>query len=412
LSNLSHGLSNKKNCQAAAMYVCCYKTISIMKLITLLLLFHHQAPTVPKSLVEMSGKLNALTSVSYHLQRDINNKKDNYFDSFAGDSYVEFSQHNKQQISRFQFTSEKFTQIYNGTEFFTLDKVEKTYDVKELPETKSFKNLSSFYNSIQTLRSMLEQIMTNDSIGKKETDTLLGDRRYKMVTLSMHRSSLEYMGNSMPFTKDIILFYKLIIDPVTYLPFQIIQSNNLGDGYFTRTTFTNIQTAPKAPGEFSWFYTTYKKDYRPKAKAENTLLIATGSSLPDWSLPDFSNRGGAKLQKNDFEGKLVLMDFWIKNCGSCMESFPHLQALQKKYGSAGFQLLAVNAYDKEEDIAFFYKRERPVYKMLYEGRAFAKQMGVESNGYPTVILTDKQGKIIYSGNFDFDKLEKLIKEHI
>jgi len=59
-----------------------------------------------------------------------------------------------------------------------------------------------------------------------------------------------------------------------------------------------------------------------------------------------------------------------------MESWPHLQELQKKYGGAPFQLLAINAEDSRKDIGFFFTREHPAYQMLYNGKALAAQLGV------------------------------------
>jgi thioredoxin-related protein len=54
----------------------------------------------------------------------------------------------------------------------------------------------------------------------------------------------------------------------------------------------------------------------------------------------------------------------------------------------------VNAYDDKGEISFFYKREKPAYRMLYNGEKLANQLGVY--GYPAVIITDEQGKVIYA----------------
>ncbi len=34
----------------------------------------------------------------------------------------------------------------------------------------------------------------------------------------------------------------------------------------------------------------------------------------------------------DFRAELTIIDFWTTNCSGCVESFPHMDAMQKKYG--------------------------------------------------------------------------------
>jgi thiol-disulfide isomerase/thioredoxin len=363
----------------------------------------------PPALLAMAKKLTALKSVSYHYHREINNIANNNYSKLDGNCYIDFDQSDKRSVTRFQMEADDYTSIYNGTESFLLDKATKTYRLTEQPNPRSFGSQSFFFNSLQTLRSVIQQIAENDSIPKHQRDTTIQNKTYKLVQVNLHRSSLQYLGSTMRFTKDVTVYYRIVIDPATWLPYQILETNSVDkEGYNTKTVFTDININPKEPDAYSWYYTTYQNEYQPAKKEKVQPLIAAGSMLLDWSLPEFST--GKPVQGADLKGKLVLMDFWIKNCGPCMESFPYLQQLQKTYGPDKFQLLAINAYDKKEDIAFFYKREKPVYKMLYTGAAMAKTLGI--GGYPTVILLDKTGKVIYAGGFDHEKLEALIKANI
>lgn len=61
-----------------------------------------------------------------------------------------------------------------------------------------------------------------------------------------------------------------------------------------------------------------------------------------------------------------------------------------------------------EIISFFYKREKPGYRMLYNGRTLAQKLGVESNGYPTVMIADRQQKLVYIGDFDKNRIESVL----
>ncbi|MES2275343.1 MAG: TlpA disulfide reductase family protein [Bacteroidota bacterium] len=367
-----------------------------------------QNPPSP-ALQAMAKKLAGLKSVNYHYHRQINNIANDNFSELDGNCYVEFDQTDKRSVTRFQMESNDYKSIYNGTEAFLLDNDTKTYSLTVQPKPGSFSNSSFFFNSIQTLRSVVQQFVESDTIPKHQRDTVIENKTYQLVQVDLHRSSLQYLGSTMHFTKDVTIYYRIVIDPATSLPYQVLESNNIDKtGYNTKTVFTDVNTSPKEPDAYSWYYTTYQKDYQPAKKEKVQPLIAAGAMLMDWSLPELST--GKAVQGADVKGKVVLMDFWIKNCGYCMESFPLLQQLQKKYGTDKFQLLAINAYDKKEDVAFFYKREKPVYKMLYTGAAMAKSLGV--GGYPTVILLDKSGKVIYSGGFDHDKLEGLIKANM
>lgn len=372
-----------------------------------------QTLQVPDAWNAMTNKLASLKSISYNYEREINNSKNNYYDTLKGTCYLDFNADDKQTVSKFRMESPDYISIYNGTESFVLSKTSKTYNLTEQATQRSFSNHSFFHNSLQTLRYAANQIAVNDSILKHQRDTVIDGKPYKLVQLDMHKKSLSYAASSMQFTKDVTIYYKVIIDAVTWLPYQVLESNSIDkDGYNTKTIFTDINTNPVKPDEYSWFYSTYQKEYKPEKKEKRDPLIAAGTLMPfDWSLPEYGTKLNIVFESKNVKGKLTLLDFWIKNCGPCMESFPVLKQLQAKYGSDKFQLVSINAYDKKQEIDFFYKREKPNYKMLYNGAAFAKSIGVSA--YPTVILIDGMGKVLYSGTgFDHAMIETLIKANL
>lgn len=372
-----------------------------------------QTDQAPAAWRAMTNKLASLKSISYTYKRETNNSNNNSYDTLRVKYYLAFNVDDKQTVSQFRMESKDRIYIYNGTEFFVLSKASKTYTLTEQTSQKSFSNHSFFLNSLQTLRYAANEILANDSILKRQRDTVIGGKTYKLVQLDMFKKSLSYAANSTQFTKDVTIYYNVIIDPVTWLPYQVVQSNSIDkDGNSTRTIFTDIDTNPAKPDEYSWFYSTCQNEYKPEKKGKQAPLIAAGAAMGfDWSLPDYQTKGNPVFQSNGIKGKLILLDFWIKNCGHCMESFPVLKQLQAKYGGDKFQLISINAYDKKQEIDIFYKHEKPNYKMLYNGSALAKSLGIYA--YPTVILLDGTGKVLYSGNgFDHAKIETLIKANL
>lgn len=385
------------------------KTLSLIGFLLVLTAFTYRLKTEPSALEKLAIKLNNTERISYRYHLEINNIKDNYFSKDSSDCYFEFNKQAK-LVSRLKADNKEYTQIYNGTEYFSLDKKEKTYQIDEDSSPQHFNSLIIMLHSIPVLMRCLDDVIANDSINKTEHDTVLAGKKYKVVSLSVPGKRLSYANKLQPLDAKIIMLYNLIIDPTTYLPYQVIENNNIeGKAYTVRTTFTNVNANPALPKANTWYYSSYENNYKRAKNKEAIPLIALGSTLPNIALPQMGNSTAA-LVMPAVKNKIVLLDFWIKNCGYCMESFPHLKELQAKYGQRNVQIVTVNAHDSRKEIDFFYKREKPAYPMLYQGQALAKKLGVDDRGYPTVLLTDTNGKIVYNGSFDKEKIERLIEK--
>ena len=375
------------------------------------LLLFTGSPHAQNTLQKMTDCLIRLQAVRYHIHTEINNSKDNYHGDVKGDCFVTFRQDDIRRVASFRLQSDWGAVIYNGHDLFTLNEKDSTYEIRNHPEDKDFSHLSLFYHSLPTLRNMLPAIEHDDSITKTEGDTLINNKPYKTIRLSMHRL-LEYGDSHQPFTRNVTLFYTLVVDPASWLPYQIVERNNIdGDGYVAITSLTEINSRPALPAEWSWSLSAIQEKYHLAGVPTVTPLIAAGMSLPDWILPACGEHADTSIRSSELRGRLLVLDFWIKNCGPCMESWPHLQALQKKYGGACFQLLAINTEDSRKDVAFFFTREHPAYQMLYNGKALAAQLGVPA--YPTVIIADGSGKVLYSGvGFDQGAIERIIQKQL
>jgi thiol-disulfide isomerase/thioredoxin len=361
-------------------------------------------------LSKTAAKLKAADQMSYHYALEINNYKEDNFYKDSADCYLEFDR-NSGLLARFQATNTKSLQVYNGAEYFYLHKKEKVFELENKAKQKHLNSLIVMVNAIPTLKRCLEYIINDDSITKAEHDTLIAEKAYKVIHIAIKNKAMNYLDGFRKFSINMTIYYDLIVDPSTFLPYQLIEYNNVDQqAYNVRVTFTEISEKPEQPAASSWFYSSYEKEYKRKVKEKPIPLIAIGERMPPWNLPEIGSKNTLSASSDRMKNKVILFDFWIKNCGYCMESFPKLKELQEKYRHEKVEILTINTHDEKKDVEFFYRREKPAYKMLYDGGNLAKILGVDDRGYPTVVITDGSGKVIYAGSFEKEKIDKLIRE--
>lgn len=95
------------------------------------------------------------------------------------------------------------------------------------------------------------------------------------------------------------------------------------------------------------------------------------------------------------EGKVVWVDFWASWCAPCRRSFPWLNTMQRKYGSRGLQIIAVNV-DKDRALADQFLKETPAQFSLRFDPAgkLAKEFKVQA--MPSSFVLDAQGNVLAS----------------
>lgn len=143
-----------------------------------------------------------------------------------------------------------------------------------------------------------------------------------------------------------------------------------------------------------------------------TSTVAVGSQAPDFSL---KSADGSTKSLADYKGKLVLMDFWGTWCPPCREAMPGMQNLHKKYKTKGLAVVGMNVErSKTADPAKYMKDRGFDYELLLNAETTTAAYKIR--GFPTFLLLDKNGKILWMAvGYDSkheQELDKLISQHI
>ncbi len=117
-------------------------------------------------------------------------------------------------------------------------------------------------------------------------------------------------------------------------------------------------------------------------------------------------------------GELVLLDFMTTNCVPCKKAIPSLKAMQDKYRNDSLEIIGVVCNEGDEkqrrDVASRYRREQRLnYDLYVEPSVGRLQDRFDVSSYPTLILIDSAGKILWRGHpKDIDKLERILNDAV
>ncbi len=92
-----------------------------------------------------------------------------------------------------------------------------------------------------------------------------------------------------------------------------------------------------------------------KAYAQPPLKI--GDTIPDFVYNNVINSVSTSIKLSDVKKKMILLDLWGTGCASCIQAFPELERLNKKF-SAEMTLILANKESRDSTINFFQKRKK------------------------------------------------------
>lgn len=97
---------------------------------------------------------------------------------------------------------------------------------------------------------------------------------------------------------------------------------------------------------------------------------------------------------SDYQGKVLLVNFWASWCPPCLHEIPSMQRLEKSLTGQPFEIIAINVAEQERKVIYQAKLNNITFSVLLDpdSKTF-KQW--QAKILPTSFIVDKKGYIRY-----------------
>lgn len=122
--------------------------------------------------------------------------------------------------------------------------------------------------------------------------------------------------------------------------------------------------------------------------------------------PDFSGKllNGETFKLSDYEGKVMLINFWATWCGPCVGEMPAFPRLVEKYGD-DLILVAVNVAQDAETVQAFADENGYDFNIVLDPDYSISDL-YPTDGIPYTVIVDREGNIseIHLGASEADEM--------
>ncbi|PLX47062.1 MAG: TlpA family protein disulfide reductase [Desulfobulbaceae bacterium] len=133
-------------------------------------------------------------------------------------------------------------------------------------------------------------------------------------------------------------------------------------------------------------------------------------TMPAFALPDLGS-GVGTIGSEDFQGTVVLVNFWATWCPPCRREIPSLVKIQDQYGDKGVVVLGISLDKGDRDkVAAFIKKIGVNYPVALGDTEIARKFGA-LGAIPFTFLVDRQGRIVnkYPGYTTYESLRDSVE---
>ena len=199
-------------------------------------------------------------------------------------------------------------------------------------------------------------------------------------------------------------------------------TENTNNGYAMFKFLQNVKRMPIKDAEalFDSYTSSLQQSsigQKINSNIQKNKNAGVGAEMIDFVATTLDNK---KLDTKTLRGKYVLLDFWGSWCGPCRKSNPHLKELYAKYKSKGFEILGIA---HEMGVVLEANKKSLQKAVDKDGLPWTQILNNEMEetfdivkaynvgGFPTKILIDKKGTIIWrsTGNKE-DGLDEMLEK--
>ncbi|MDQ3907964.1 MAG: TlpA family protein disulfide reductase [Acidobacteriota bacterium] len=105
---------------------------------------------------------------------------------------------------------------------------------------------------------------------------------------------------------------------------------------------------------------------------------------------------GRRARPSDYQGKVLVIDFWASYCEPCRFETPHLVEMQHRYGAQGLQIVGLNVGgDEDRERVPGYVREFKIpYPLGYPDDAMNQLYFAGDDSIPQTYVFDRKGRLV------------------
>ena len=147
--------------------------------------------------------------------------------------------------------------------------------------------------------------------------------------------------------------------------------------------------------------TVAPEDVAPESEPTTEIMA------PDFTLTDLD---GTMRSLSEFQGQVVMLNFWASWCGFCRSEIPHMNTVYADLADEGFEIVAVSLGEEPDHLRQFAAENEMEFPILADVDGITVPIyGIQS--VPTSFFLDREGRLreAYGGAIDEETLRTIVE---